>query len=93
MSTKKQSVCKIPSGRKPTVNQYTAAAIGVASPIPIMQPPHPMPPYGGRCFQQSYREAMAYQKTAQKAAEFLQSVIEYNTAWQANEDCLNGSQT
>jgi hypothetical protein len=85
--------CKAPTGRKPTVKQYQTASVAAASPIPIMQPPHPMPPYGGKCWQQSYREAMAYQKAAQKAAEYLQAVVEYNTAWQAMEDCLNGSPT
>jgi hypothetical protein len=49
-----------------------------------------MPPYGGKCFQQSYREAMAYQKAAQAAAAYLQAVVEYNAAWQAMEDCKNG---
>ena len=91
MSTKKHAACKVPQGRKPTVKQYRDAA--VASPIPIMQPMHPMPPYGGPCFQQSYREVMAYQKAGQAAAAYLQAVVEYNTAWQAMEDCLKGVPT
>jgi len=91
--TKKPAAsCKVPQGRKPTVAQYRTAVAAVSSPIPIMQPPHPMPPYGGPCWQQSYREAIAYQRAAQKAAEYLQAVIEYNAAWQAMESCLKGSQ-
>ena len=93
MSTKKPAVCKVQQGRKPTTKQYQTAAAAVASPIPIMQPPHPMPPYGGKCFQQSYREAMAYQRAAQAAAAYLQAVLEYNAAWQAMEDCLTGTPT
>jgi hypothetical protein len=94
MSTKKRAAqCKIPQGRKPTAKQYQTAVAAVASPIPIMQPPHPMPPWGGPCFLQSYREAMAYQNAANKAAEYLQAVLEYNAAWQAMEDCLNGMPT
>jgi hypothetical protein len=58
-----------------------------------MQPMHPMPPYGAPCWQQSYREAMAYQAAGQAAAAYLQAVLAYNTAWQAMEDCLNGSPT
>jgi hypothetical protein len=90
MTTKRPSVCKIATGRKPTAKQYQTAAVAVTSPVPIMQPPHTMPPWGGPCFLQSYREAMAYQKAAQAAAAYLQAVVEYNAAWQAMEDCKNG---
>lgn len=103
MTTKKLAAsCKVPHGRKPSREKYadrkaimrrgkTLAAAVV--PIPDPQTPHPMPPYGGKCWQQSYREAQAYIRLAQKTAEQRQALIEYNSAWWANEDCRRGSPT
>ena len=97
--------CKVPMSRKPSREKYEAlrkivnrlirAALRNRSkavvPVPDPKPPHLMPPYGGKCWEQSYREAQAYMKACQKTAELRQSLVEYDSAWWAMEYCLNGT--
>lgn len=64
---------------------------GSIVPVPDPKPPHTMPPYGGPCWIQSYREAQAYIRACQKTAELRQALIEYDSAWYAMEYCLNGT--
>lgn len=101
-STKKPAAsCKVPVGSPPTKAEYNAlrkqinaviktatkavAVTGVSIPYP-----HPMPVYGGKCWQQSYNEAKAYQAAAKALAAYNQAMYAYNVAWAATQACLTG---
>lgn len=98
MSTKKSAAsCKVPKGKLPTRAQYNAlknsvmlktktTAIGGG----IIQYPHPMPAYGGKCWQQAYKEAQAYQAAAKALAAYNQAMYSYQVAWAATQACLTG---
>lgn len=77
MSTKKpKRSCTVPAGRGPTEVQYARAVIelwtptATASPVGIPDPHNP-PPYGGKCYRQSYAESQAYLALMQAVHEYL----------------------
>jgi hypothetical protein len=85
--------CKVK--KPPTREQWTAAKkelrksdvkrlLGMATAIlgGGYQPPHTMPPYGGRCYVQIYNENMLWLQLA-----YLMQA--YINAWQVSEDCLH----
>lgn len=98
MPTKKRpAICPVPSGKKPTKSEYwkicrwlddqsqKAAEDGDELPVP-----HLMPPYGGPCWQQCYREALAYKEACKTRAAWLAARYGYEVAWDATESCLSG---
>ena len=104
MTTKKPAAsCKVPTSKPPTKAQYEALrkkinaasqesddVASVAAYPSSLPPPHKMPPYGGKCWQQAYKEAQAYQAAAKATAASNQAAYAYQVAWYATDSCLKG---
>jgi hypothetical protein len=100
-TTKKQSkTCRVPKGKPPTKAEYnrlsrwlvshTSKAELASADADDLPVPHLMPPYGGECWNQCYREALAYKKACQDRATWLASKYAYTVAWDATEACKSG---